>query len=205
MNYFLEGILFGLTLTILVGPIFIALTQTAIEKGFKAGAIVGLGVWTSDILIIMGSYLFIKTLNETVENNNFEFWMGIIGGVILFAFGIISFFTKVDLNLPQSKLTTLHYAGFWLKGFLVNTVNPFTFIFWIGVISTYVFGRNITTDQAILFLSSIMMTVVITDLLKVTLAKLIRSKLNNRHITWFGRIAGIGLMCFGIFLIYKVW
>ena len=57
-----EGILYGLTLTILLGPIFVALTQTGIEKGITAGILVGSGIWISDIVIItvltllMGSF-----------------------------------------------------------------------------------------------------------------------------------------------------
>jgi len=49
---FLEGILYGLVLAAMLGPIFVALTQTAIEKGAKAGLTVGLGIWISDLLII---------------------------------------------------------------------------------------------------------------------------------------------------------
>lgn len=205
MSFFLEGILFGLTLTILLGPIFIALTQTAIEKGFKAGATVALGVWTSDILIISGSYFFIRALSNVVESKAFEFWFGVSGGVVLIVFGIFSFFVKVDLDSKPKKFTGLHYAGFWLKGFLVNTVNPFTFIFWIGVISTYVIARKITQEQALTFLGSIMLTIVITDLLKVVLAKVIREKLKPNQVAIFGKLAGFGLMSFGFYLIYHVW
>lgn len=204
MNYFQEGILFGLTLTILLGPIFVALTQTAVEKGGRAGITVASGVWFSDILIISASYIFIKSISKTVANDAFTFWMGLIGGVVLILFGLVSFFSKIDLDAERKKHTKKHYAGFWLKGFLVNTVNPFTFIFWIGVISTYVIGRKINTQEASIFIGSIMMTIIITDTLKVYGAKLIREKLTSKHIMIFGRIAGVGLMIFGVYLIYRV-
>lgn len=52
MQYVFEGILLGLTLTILLGPIFVALTQTGIKHGIRAGISVGTGIWTSDLIVI---------------------------------------------------------------------------------------------------------------------------------------------------------
>lgn len=204
MNYFVEGILFGFTLTILLGPIFIALTQTAIEKGGRAGLTVATGVWCSDILIISSCYIFIKALSNIVENDAFNYWMGMIGGIVLIIFGLGSFFAKIDLDAERKKHTSLHYAGFWLKGFLVNTINPFTFIFWIGIISTYIIGRKISPNESFIFLGSIMLTIFTTDILKVYGAKMIRDKLKSHHIMIFGRLAGVGLIIFGMFLIYRV-
>ncbi|MEJ6695802.1 MAG: hypothetical protein QNK55_00365, partial [Saprospiraceae bacterium] len=60
---FLEGVVFGLILTIMLGPIFVALTQTGIDKGARAGITVGVGVWSSDLLVILFSYLFISQVD----------------------------------------------------------------------------------------------------------------------------------------------
>ncbi len=204
MQFILEGILAGLGLAILLGPIFIALTQTSIEKGLKAGLTVGTGIWLSDLLIIVFSFLFVQTLNSIISADGFKFYLGTIGGAVLMLFGIGSFFSKIDLENKNTKHSVKNYMGFFLKGFIVNTVNPFTFIFWIGMISTYVIGRQCTTNESILFLSSIFATIIFTDGLKVIVAKMLRSKLKERQIKIFSRVAGIGLFSFGLFLIYQV-
>jgi threonine/homoserine/homoserine lactone efflux protein len=205
MEFVLEGILFGLTLAVMMGPIFIAITQASIEMGTRPGLSVCLGVWISDFLIILGTYLFIRELGSLIESEVFKFYLGISGGLILIVFGIGSFFKQISLNVERKKLSIKSFTGFLTKGFLVNTINPFTFVFWIGVMSTYVLGRNTSTSQTILFLSSIMITIMLTDVLKVMGAKLIRKKLTQKHISIFSKTAGAALFIFGLFLIYRVY
>ena len=47
-----SGILLGLTLSILTGPILFTIIQTSIEEGFRAGITVASGIWISDLLFI---------------------------------------------------------------------------------------------------------------------------------------------------------
>lgn len=205
MQYIFEGLLFGLFLSISLGPIFIALTQTAIERGGKAGLTVGAGVWISDFLFVFVSYYFIRRISETVESDAFQFWMGISGGIVLIAFGLTAFFKKVNIDFSTRKHEYKDYIGFWLKGFLVNTINPFTFLFWLTTISTYIIGREINTTEALLFLGSILFMIIFSDCCKIFLAKAIRTKLKAIHIERFSKVAGIGLFLFGMYLLYQSW
>ena len=202
MQFIIEGLGLGLFLSISLGPIFIALTQTAVERGGKAGMTVGLGVWISDFLIVFLTFLFIKKLSTTIESESFQFWMGMAGGIVMIFFGLGSIIKKVELDMDQKKHEYKDYLGFWLKGFLVNTINPFTFLFWLTTISTYIIGRKINNTEATIFLSSILFMIIASDSLKVILAKTIRTKLKAIHIQRFSQVAGIGLLSFGIYLIY---
>ncbi len=201
MQYVIEGILFGLSLSILLGPIFIALTQSSIEQGHKAGLSVGFGIWISDLLFIVITYLFINKISETVTGDGFKLIMGILGGIVLIGFGLLSIFRKPKLREKVNFAGLKHYAQFFTKGFLVNTINPFTFIFWISVISTYVLGKGADPTESLLFLGSIILVIIITDSLKVFLANLLRKILKEIHVIWINRIAGISLGIFGILLI----
>ncbi len=214
MQFIIEGLGLGLFLSVSLGPIFIALTQTAVEKGGRAGMTVGTGVWISDFLILFITFMFIKKLSATIESDSFQFWLGLAGGIVMILFGLGSLFKRVELDLNERKHEYKDYFGFWLKGFLVNTINPFTFLFWLTTISTYIIGRKINNTEATIFLGSIMFMIVASDALKVILAKTIRSKLTsnddgkitdgNKYIQRFSQIAGVGLLCFGFYLIYQV-
>ncbi len=204
MSYVVEGILFGLMLGVMLGPIFIALTQTSIEKGAVAGLLVGLGIWISDVIIVVLSYSFIQSISETVESNDFRLYFGLSGGLILIIFGIGAFIKSIDLDIQKKKHSYRNMIGFWLKGFLVNTINPFTFVFWLGLISTYLIGRKASTQEAWLFLSSIIITIVIANSLLVFGAKAIRKNLTKKHIYWFSKLSGIGLVLCGLYMIWKV-
>lgn len=203
MQFIAEGLLLGLTLAILIGPIFVSLTQTGMQYGLKAGIAVGTGVWVSDVLVISAAYLFIHQLNEVVHNSDFHFWMGMSGGLILIATGLYTFLkTNIEVN-EEIAISSKTYFGYFTKGFLVNFINPFTFIFWIGVMSTNVIGRNINGLQTILLFGSILLTIIFTDTLKVVLAKLIRNRIKGHYVILINRIAGIALIFFGILLVFR--
>lgn len=198
-----QGLLLGLTLAILLGPIFVTLTQIALEKGARAGIVASTGVWVSDIIIITLCYIFVQRIDYLVESVTFTYWMGLLGGFILISFGAGALFKKVNLVFDNASHSANDYFSFWTKGFLVNTVNPFTFVFWIGVISTYVIKAKISGLKSFVFFSSIMLVIMLTDTLKVLLAKAIRNKLDQKHFTIFSRIAGVGLIIFGIVLLLR--
>lgn len=203
MQYAIEGIGLGLMLTIMLGPILIALVQTSLENGGSAGISVGLGIWMSDFLIIGSSYYALNLIGDIVKGDGFRYWLGLVGGMVLLVFGIGAMLKKVKIGPAKKYFSAKNYAGFWLKGFLVNTINPFTFIFWLGIISSKVIAQKLNNTEAFIFLGSIMMTIITTDTLKVLLAKTIKSKLDANQIQWFNRIAGVGLFLFGIYLIYR--
>lgn len=203
MQFILEGLTFGLILSISLGPIFIALTQTAIEKGARAGITVASGVWISDFIIVGLFYFFISKISTTVESEAFQFWIALIGGLFLMSFGFFSFFRKVELDYTVRKHVYKDYIGFWLKGFLINTLNPFTFLFWLTTISTRVIAESITSREAGLFLASILFMIMLSDSIKVFLAKAIKSKLKPIHIENLGKVAGVALFLFGGYLIWR--
>jgi threonine/homoserine/homoserine lactone efflux protein len=203
LNLILQGAILGFGLAIMVGPIFIALMQTSIEKGGRAGLMVGLGIWVSDILFVTITYYFIHKISHIINDSTFTFWMGLLGGFILIVFGISAMVKQVDVVIDRPSFSAKSLFSYWSKGFLVNTVNPFSFVFWISVISTYVIGKKVNTYEAAVFLTSIIVVIIITDALKVVLAKSIRKRLDQKLISWLIKGAGLVLLLFGIALIVR--
>lgn len=203
MNYFIEGIIWGLTLAILLGPIFITIVQVSIEKGLKAGFVASSGIWISDFIIIFLCYKFVQKIEHLVHDDNFTFWMGLAGGFILIVFGLGALLSNKRLTFTQEKHSANDYLSFWLKGFLVNTVNPFTFVFWTSIITTYVIGRKANSNESIILLGTILGVIIATDSLKVIGAKLIRKKLSPKHFHIITKVAGIVLIVFGISLLIR--
>ncbi|KXK39276.1 MAG: LysE family transporter [Saprospiraceae bacterium] len=204
MQFFFEGLLLGLSLSILIGPILIALTQTSIEYGVKAGLIVGAGIWISDLIVITLVWVFLHRIAPLVHHDGFMRSAGITGSIVLISLGVFTIFKSANRKIPKPiKINIAHFTGFFFKGFAVNFINPFTFAFWISVISTYLLAMNVSDFQLSLLLCGIMVVIVSTDTLKVLLPKLIRSKLQPEHILLFSRISGFLLILFGIVLIFR--
>lgn len=225
MDLLIKGIFLGLTLSILVGPIVFALLQTAIERGFRAGIMVGLGVWVSDILYIMLAYFGVSYIVTITEYEGFEEILGTVGGLVLIGFGLTTLLSKppvvpneykpaediIDEQLPEALdfdeddgINRPGYFSLWLKGFLINTLNPFTVLFWTGVTGTMVAGQDFTNQDALVFFGSIFITVVSIDILKIWLAKAVRHLLKPNAILILRRVSGIALTLFGVALMVRV-
>ncbi|TAK40716.1 MAG: LysE family translocator [Saprospiraceae bacterium] len=205
MDLLWNGIKFGLALSILVGPILFALIQTSIEEGFRAGWTVGLGIWMSDMCFITLTYFGVSYIAELLRWDGLEFTLGIAGGIILLVFGIGALLVKPPaIDKFETKAVRHHsYFALWFRGYLINSVNPFTFFFWIGVSGMLFTERGLQPHEARWFYGGLVGTLMVSDTVKVALAKFIRRWLKPNFILWLRRIAGIALIVFGVVLLVR--
>ncbi len=203
MNILLEGILLGLVLSVSTGPIFFAIVQSSLKQGLMAGILVGSGVWISDILFILGTYAGISRLQSLQENEAFNIGFGIVGGLVLFAFGLLMILKKPPglEELRNPGLVRYSKGKLIFKGFAINTFNPFTVIFWITWMTDKVITKALPIEQIILFFGGILLMIVISDFGKAYFADAIRSKLLPSHIKGFSWVAGLIIIGFGIYII----
>ena len=95
MNPLLQGILLGLTISVMPGPPLFTLLQTSVHRGLKSGFFLATGIFLSDITVV---YLtFLGALQFINQKNNYII-AGIIGGSILIGFGIYTFYHKVKID-----------------------------------------------------------------------------------------------------------
>jgi len=204
-----EGIGLGLALAILTGPAFFALLQTSIRNGYKSGIAFAFGVFISDTVLILLSYLGALNLFNDPKNN---FVIGIIGGTILIIFGVFNIFQKHPLDLKESegeveKLLSKKPSSLpmvVLKGFTINLINPFVILFWIGVVSVETTRYKFSQLDIIVLFSATLFAVLGTDILKAMAAQKITSFLSPNILLWVNRIAGVILIISGVSLIWKV-
>lgn len=208
MEMIWEGIKIGLILCCLIGPIFFAIVQAGVEEGIRAGSMVGLGIWVSDLLFIVAVYLGLSYIEGIASSEQFALYLGLGGCVILVAFGLGSLLSasniRQELQWTSYSLQKSSYLAHWSKGFLVNTVNPFTFFFWIGIASTVVVDGELNQREALFFFGGILGTIIVTDFIKVVLAKRIRRVMRPIHLIWLRRISGTALILFGVALLIRV-
>lgn len=204
MSYFFNGIAMGLALSILAGPLLFALLQASLERGVRAGIAVGMGIWVSDLLFIAASYLGLTWLVRATEWAAFEEALGTGGGLFLIGTGAATLLQTVpgpeSRPLMGERLGSL--GAMWLKGFLINTINPFTLFFWTSVATGLLIGEP---GESWLFYPGVMLTIVATDSFKVVAAKAIRPYLKPRNLLLVRRISGLAILGFGLALIARVW
>jgi threonine/homoserine/homoserine lactone efflux protein len=206
MQTILEGVIMGLTLSLFFGfgPALVAEIQTSIHRGFWAGVLLAFGVFLSDALLVTLGFLGAV---QIFENNKTLF--GLIGGIILIIFGVVTYRRNVtidvDANHSEIKQSEPYFTTYILKGFVINFTNPFIWIFWMGIVVGFTANYKANMIMLISFFISTLGTVFLIDILKIFSAFKIKRYIQTHNIIWINRIAGVGLVIFGIYLVIRTY
>jgi threonine/homoserine/homoserine lactone efflux protein len=193
----LEGYATGLALIVLIGPVLFVLVQSTLERGKSHGFAVALGIFVSDVIAVLlcglGAAAFF-------DDPGVQPWLALGGAVLLVGLGL-RYLIKPTLNRPVDESpTAASWAGFFAKGFLVNFVNPFVFMVWLGIIGAAAARHGYDRDL-VGFMSGAVLGVFTLDLLKVLLAHRLRPLLKPKVLRVVLRISGLLLLGFGVRLI----
>ena len=200
----LTAIPFGIILSFTIGPVFFVLLETAATKGFKSALIFDAGVILADILFIVVAFFSTEKLVGKIEKDpNFL----IFGGVLLAIYGFISFiktsksFREIVREYHKVEIKK-GYGKLFLKGFLLNFINIGVLLGWVAFI---VIANSITTSKngVIVFISTMLITYFLADLVKITAAKALKNKLTPRLIYKTKKIVALVILGFGVLLLVQ--
>jgi threonine/homoserine/homoserine lactone efflux protein len=200
----IAGIPFGIILSFTIGPVFFVLLETSATKGFKSALVFDAGVIIADILFIVVAFYSTENLIDKVKgDSNFL----VLGGVLLTIYGIISFIKasksfKSIVREYQEVHIQREYGKLFVKGFLLNFINIGVLIGWLGFI---VLANSLTTTNngVMLFIAGMLGSYFVTDLIKMVLAKSLKSKLTPKRIFKTKKIIALVILGFGILLLVQ--
>ncbi|WP_027391990.1 LysE family translocator [Aquimarina latercula] len=196
---FIEGFFIGIAMIIFVGPVFFLLLNSSFQYGLKAGFSVAFGIIVSDFICVLLCYYGLSTFMTVTQN---QFWIGIIGSVILFGLGI-NYLLKKAVITSNISISSKKWTSFFIKGFSVNFFNPFVFIVWIGVFK-YGYEKYSDSIALLVFLIAVLSGILTTDLLKVFLSDKLKPFISPYRLKIFFRITGVVLLIFSFRLAYLV-
>ena len=182
---------------IFVGPVFFYLLKIALQHGVIAGTMVSIGIILSDIVYV-GCCLW--GAKKWLQNDQVQFWIAIIGGLILIIMGI-KYFLHPPLNMEiKSKINPKNAFGFLLQGFLINFANPFVLLVWLSVVAAA--SSKYHTDIALTnYLIGTLLGIFTLDISKVFLANKLKQLIQPLWLKKLFKAVGIVLIGFGIWLI----
>ena len=159
----------------------------------------------ADIIFIVVAFFSTNRLLEKVKDDPSFL---IFGGVLLVAYGFISFiktsksfrnivkeYHKVEIKKGYGKL--------FLKGFLLNFINIGVLVFWLGVVVVTGPSFENSINRFVVFFSTLLIAYFLTDLVKIILAKQLKKKLTPKIIIKTKKILGALLVICGLILIIK--
>jgi threonine/homoserine/homoserine lactone efflux protein len=196
MDIVFNGIVSGIVLAFLIGPVFFTIIQTSIERGFWSGFFVAVGVSLSDSLYILISYL---GLAQFLEGSRFRHYLAYGGGAVLLGFGIYYLFVKSKrlTHYDPERIHTRSWFKLLAKGFIINGMSPMVLFFWLATVSlaTTRLEYN-SSNEVLIFFGAIVCTVFATDLIKAKLADRLRVLITPRFIRIMNIVLGLVLVVF---------
>ncbi len=192
-----QGALWGISLSFMIGPLLFSIIEAGIAQGFRAGMAVAIGIWLSDVLYVVAVMSGVEVLVGLTALPGFKLWSGIIGGCLLMAFGLGSLLKAgrqgKTAGIENDKKTRLYsWKEYCLRGFLLNTINPFTVFFWLSIVGAVIIPNGWNNYETLCFFAGMLGTLVLTDTLKAYAAREIRRFLTPQHTFWVQR--GIGVL-----------
>jgi Putative threonine efflux protein len=201
----LKGLALGIVLALSVGPIIFTIIKQSITVGHKGGFCFVVGVWLSDLILVVLSNVFTEWVAMLLE---YKKMIAYAGSSFLIAMGIyFFFFKKVHIKSTSSLEPTDHLSihemfRIFASGFIINTLNPGVLIFWLG--NATVLALTHSLQQRIIIFSVCLLVNMGADVGKVMMAGNLRKKLTVHNLSIINKISGAILVAFGMALLYGV-
>ena len=203
----LKGLLLGLILSISIGPVIFAILKQSLTNGHKAGYIFVAGVSISDIVLLFICNFFTSFFVMALSHKALIAMLG--AGFLLILSLYTLFFKKIKFKegaLDKEKLLSkTDLFKIFISGFFMNTLNPSVFLFWFAwtaAITATASETNNPIIYRIIVFGTCLLFVLFTDLLKVTVAGKLRSKLTLHNMIIINRISGFIILLFSAALFY---
>ena len=214
---FLEGVIVGLTLALIMGfgPAFFTLIQTSISRGFKSALLLDFGIILNDIFIV--ALMMMTNVQFNINDRENVIYGGIAAGIILIIFGIYTFLLSPEKimhisennnqkinNMNDKFIDKPKWYIFLTKGFVINIFNPFVWIFWITCVATASSNFSGNKYSMIIFFFGVFATVLFFDILKAAGAYSLKRFFTEKMMKLLNQITGVILMIFGLFIAVRV-
>lgn len=216
-SFLFWAIMIGVFLSVVVnmGPAFITLVQTSLHRGFRSAAWFATGVILNDAMVVS---ICIMASMQIVMNSSFEAALACIGaGIILLLFGIFTYRKKVERQKERDEYIEKRtnevlkkqedkpaWFVFLAKGFVLNILNPFVWIFWFSAVAMVAGNMGGNKLSTLVFFAIILGTTLLLEMMKAWGAAKLKKFLTPERTTLINRIAGILLMlCGGYFIVFR--
>ena len=126
----------GLSGALVPGPMLTVTISDSVKKGFKAGPLIILGHFITELAIMLA---ILAGLGWIIGSQTAVFIIGTFGGLVLIFMGYnISKPDKILSDIEKEEYGTQKY-GFVMGGIITSLSNPFFYIWWATIGCTFMF------------------------------------------------------------------
>ncbi|MFT7343773.1 MAG: threonine/homoserine/homoserine lactone efflux protein [Lentimonas sp.] len=197
MDFFapiLTGLILGLGTLLFIGPVLFYLIDVSIQQSKKAGYMVAFGIIAGDliyVLLVRNGFSEIFNLPETRK------YMALGGAIILLFLGVKSLIKSSKKLVKAPKSNSKSLTSFFINGFLINFINPFVIVVWIGFVALN--KEKLESEASVnLSLVTTLVFILFTDVLKVYFAVRFNKLFTAYRLRIMNLVFGVLLIVFSI-------
>jgi threonine/homoserine/homoserine lactone efflux protein len=202
-NFFVRGLLIGLSIAAAVGPMSVLCIQRTLCRGQIYGLVSGLGIATADGLYgCIAGFGLTVIATFLVEQQG---WIRLVGGLFLVYLGIKTVFSRPAERAAAARAN--NFLGAYVSTFLLTLTNPMTILSFAAIfagIGVGGAGKSYLTAALVVlgvFSGSALWWCFLTGGIS-----LLRGKFTPRWLLWINRVSGGMITLFGILaLISLLW
>jgi threonine/homoserine/homoserine lactone efflux protein len=166
-----------------------------LTKGRSAGLLSGLGAATADALYGSIAGFSITLVIDFLLRE--EFWIRVIGGIVLVGIGCL-YFGKPPASLNPASEEAGGHSDF-ISTLLLTLTNPTTILSFLAVLSALGMGDKSSGWLTFLLVGGIFCGSMLWWVTLVTLVNWLRDRFDDSSMRWMNRIAGLAIGGFGLF------
>lgn len=190
----IKGLVFGITMAIIPGPIFFLIIQRSLSDGIITGFLCGLGAITADAL-----YALTAAIGLTIVAHYLLAYQSIIvlfGGLFLLYLGFTTYNRRIE-PLAEKVISKNRGLSAWFSTFLLTLTNPVTIISYTVIFAGLdVTSASLATSLALVF--GVILGALLVVMVLIGFLAYFRGKISLYTLSVINKIAGVLLTCFGI-------
>lgn len=198
INFFIRGLLIGLSVAATVGPMSVLCIQRTVQRGFVYGLVSGLGIATAD-----GLYGCIAGFGLTIIATFLVYqqgWIRAIGGLFLVYLGIKTILTKPAERAATTTTTqTSSFIRAYVSTFLLTLTNPLTILSFVAIFAGLGVGAEKNSFfSALLVVCGVFFGSSLWWCLLTRGVSLLHGRFTLRCLLWINRTSGCIITIFGL-------
>lgn len=198
LYFILKGLIIGIIVSVPVGPIMMLTIQKCVNDGHKAGFSCGLGATIVDTTCAIVSAFALSAIGKLIEN--YTAAIEIIGGLFIACVGVNMLLTKIQEQRSRKSYSTKNT----LKAATMGFSNPAALAVMLAMFAT--FHMDMSGQPFLIPLFTIIAVAAGSAGYWYMISRIIShfgEKFNFKLLLLINRLAGIGVICFGLYLVLK--
>ena len=201
MNFFVKGLIIGISIAAPVGPIGVLCVQRTLAAGKIYGLISGLGAATADAFYgLIAGFGLTFVSGFMIEQH---MWFRLIGGAFLVCLGIKAFLSAPTNQEGSAKAPSR--VGAYGSTFLLTLTNPMTVLSFAAIFAGFGLANSgANYVSAIILVLGVFGGSALWWFILSSVTGVFREKITHRGLRWINKVSGVIITCFGVLSILSV-